>query len=207
MILEAAVASAAVSVLLGTGWLMRRKKPEMPPAKTKLSVQLDVAEHKRLRIWADKQGMTLSEYVRRTLVASVPKKEAQRQEQDERSLDVINRAFEELDQTESFPTGVFAMPPARKPQVGVPTEAERTHPRQRVTRLSLTQVSTGVPPGPHPCVHLALTEGPAHLQGQCHGSCNQTSQRGRPCFWTPTTARNCPVFEPKMTGEELRLAR
>lgn len=206
MIVEVSVL-AAVSTLVGVGLLLRGKKPPMADEKTKLSVQLDVADYKRIRIWAEKQGTTLSEYVRTTLINSVPRPEKAKQVDDELSLSVIDRAFQELDQDENPFSGVMAMPPARKPQVGVPSEAERTHPAQRVNRLSLTQVASNVPPGPHPCIHLTEVVGPSHLQGQCQGACNQTSQRGRPCFWTPTTARNCGVYEPKMTGEQLRQAR
>jgi hypothetical protein len=30
--------------------------------------------------------------------------------------------------------------------------------------------------------------------GECHGTCMASSQRGKPCFFGPVTAHNCPLF-------------
>jgi hypothetical protein len=32
--------------------------------------------------------------------------------------------------------------------------------------------------------------------GECAGICLHSSQRGRPCFWSGTSARQCPLFRP-----------
>jgi len=194
-------------LLAGVGLLfaVRRGASRMARSKTKLSVQLDVEVYNRVRIWADKNGMTVSEFTRKTLIEAIPPEENKRFDDSGQKESILDRAFEELDKAEDPFTGVFSMPP-RTPQVGVPTEAERTHPAQRVIRSSLTQVASSVPPGPHPCVHLSGVV-PHHLKGQCQGTCNQQQQRGKPCFWAPTTARSCQMFEPKMSGEPFKQVR
>lgn len=187
----------ATAVLIVRSW-WRGKEPMTDSKKTKLSVQMDIAEYNLIRIWADKTGMTLSDYVRKTLVDSVPREEQARADASEGQNNAIDAAFHELDLQEEatpFIPGLMPMPPQRKVQPGVITEAQRTHPMQRVSDTKLSQLPK-VPPGPHPCMHLSLAV-PAHLRGQCQGVCQHREQTGRACFWTPTQAHGCPVFEPK----------
>ena len=207
MMLTLMASAVGASTLVGTGlFLFFRRAPKMATSKTKLSVQLDTADYNRLRIWADRNGVTVSEFVRRTLVGAIPAEEQRRIDGAEQTGSLLDRVFEELDKAEDPFTGVFLMPPARVPQAGVPTEAERTHPAQRVIRTALTQVAANVPPGPHSCVHLLL-QTPLHLQGQCQGTCDQVQQRGRPCYYAPTIARTCQSFEPKNQADRVKLVR
>ncbi len=174
----------------------------MPNNKAKISVQLDVTDYNLIRVWADKNGMTLSDYIRKTLVESVPVQEKKRMNGDG-TKSVMDVAFEHAEEQDKLDlgTGVMPLPPtsSRKPQKGVVTEAERTHPLQRVTKTGSTQLPQ-VPPGPHPCVHLS-PQVPTNLRGQCQGTCRNTTQRGRVCYWPPTSARNCPVFESKVASQ------
>lgn len=196
--------------LAGVGllWLRKRTQARMAESKTKLSVQLDVKEYNRIRVWADKNGMTLSEFVRVTLLNSIPIEEQRKLSGAEETGSVMDRVYEELDKAdaESPYAGVFPMPPARRPQVGVVNEADRTHPAQRVNKTTLDQAVSHVPPGPHPCVHLGAGS-PSYIAGQCQGTCGQVQQRGKPCFWTPTTARNCQQFEPKLQQDRINRPR
>lgn len=108
----------------------------------------------------------------------------------ETKKDVVDEAFEVLDKIEEE-SGLLP-PPRRKPLVGVPTEAERTHPKQRVARQVPLPVRQ-VPSGPHPCQHLGPA--PKDLAQECQGLCEHRLQRGRLCYWTPTTASQCQYFE------------
>ena len=171
----------------------------MTEKKTKLSVYLDAAEYSVLSVWAEKNGLTLSDYARKALVDSVPREEQARADVSETQHTAIDAAFAELDLQEEaapFIPGMIPMPPRRKTQPGVLTEAQRTHPLQRVSDTRL-QPLPKVPPGPHPCMHLSIAV-PGHLRGQCQGVCQHRAQTGRACFWTPTTAHSCPVFEPRV---------
>ena len=195
--ITAAVVGA--STLGGILFLIFRSRSPMPSKKARISVQLDLHDYNVLRIWADKNNLTLSDYVRKVLMASVPQPEKKRMNGDGKKS-IVDVAFEEVDKQDEVGTiNTMTLPPTRKPQKGVVTEAERTHPLQRVTKLTHTQLPV-VPPGPHPCVHLS-GQVPPNLKGQCQGTCTQSSQRGRVCYWTPTTARNCPVFESKVHAQ------
>lgn len=196
------------------------RKKLMPGNKTKLSIQLDVADYNRIRVFADQNGMTLSDYVRNTLMSSVPAEDTPMQGDEKKSvMDVAFEALEAEDQFDTGSGGVMPLPPmkapvpaagplhplARKPQRGaVITEANRTHPMQRVTAVQPTRLPV-VPPGPHPCVHLSSTT-PANMRGQCQGTCDCAQQRGRACFWPPTSARSCQYFEAKRGADRNRMS-
>jgi hypothetical protein len=221
MILISAIMGA--SLIGSVTALYFRRKRAMSNPKTKLSIQLDVADYNMLRIWADKNSMVLSDYVRDTLLASVPAKEKAAQKGEPTEKTVMDMAFEKLEADDVNDTGgsgnVMPLPPprqvhpqpatapagARQPQKGVITEANRTHPLQRVTSVQPLRLPT-VPPGPHGCVHLSPVV-PSNMRGQCQGTCNNSSQRGRVCFWTPTTARNCPLFEARNQADRARFVR
>jgi hypothetical protein len=181
---------------------VRQRRRRMGNKKVRVSVQLDVHDYNMLRVWADKNDQTLSDYVRKVLVASVPQQEKKRMNGDGKKS-VVDAAFEEAEKQDGAAgvhQGVFPVPPTRKPQKGVVTEAERTHPLQRVLKTGSTPLPV-VPPGPHPCAHLMHQMVPENMKGQCQGTCNQSSQRGRICYWPPTSARNCPVFESKVPAQ------
>jgi len=201
MILTTVVAVGA-SVFGSATVLLFRRRRSMPGKKVRVGAQLDVRDHNMLRIWADKNGLTIPDYVRKVLLASIPQQEKHRMNGTDKKT-VVDAAFEVAEQQDKHDLGtntgngaIIGLPPSRQPQRGVVSEAERTHPMQRVTKVAPTPLPT-VPPGPHPCVHLMTMVVPANMKGQCQGTCNQNTQHGRICFWTPTTARNCPVFEPK----------
>jgi uncharacterized protein (DUF1778 family) len=201
-------ATALVACTFGAAALFFRTRRNRMSAKTRISAQVDVTEYNLIRKWADKNGKTLSEYVRETLLASVPEAEKAHAARTPESMTVEDKAWEEIDKSDEVNTGmpgVLPIPPARRAQPGVVTEANRTHPMQRVTKVTPSRLPQ-VPPGVHPCVHLSLSV-PANMRGQCQGTCTSQSQRGKVCFWTPTTARSCPVFEGKETKNRNLIAR
>lgn len=202
----ALVLGACALVTASGGALTVLRSKMASTKKTKLSIQLDVSDYNKLRIWADRSGQTLSDFARSALMKAIPPEDDRKLDEAGRSGAILDRVFEELDRAETPLNGVFPMPPARKPQKGVVTEADRIHPAQRVNRTALTQVKAAVPPGPHPCVHLQGTA-PLHMEGQCQGTCTQVQQRGKPCYWTPTTASSCQQFEPKTEADRKRFVR
>lgn len=112
----------------------------------------------------------------------------------EQPLDLIDEAFKRMDEDEAT-QGVVGLPPQRKqPAVAVPTEADRIHPQQRVAKTVPLPVRQ-VPPGPHPCLHLGPA--PSSMRQECQGLCEHRSQRGRFCYWTPTKAHECLLYEIK----------
>lgn len=194
----------AVAICGSVGvWLATLRKNEMSEKKVRLNVQLNEADYDLVQNWAEKQGMTLSDYVRRTLLESVPLAEQNRAAAAPAQHDVLDQAFDQLEAMDNVAPGlpgVFGLPPARKAIPGVITEAERTHPQQRVVKTTPMQLPV-VPPGPHPCMHLSARI-PAHLRGQCQGICTHRDQDGRICYWTPTTCVNCSMYEPKASHRQ-----
>lgn len=49
-------------------------------------------------------------------------------------------------------------------------------------------------PDQHPCVYLNPQRPGVLSSGECSGTCTAPSQRGKPCFFGPVGARNCPAF-------------
>lgn len=116
----------------------------------------------------------------------------------ERQADVssaLAEAYRRLDETEeaSLPPNVFGLPPRRRPVEPKEPPVERP--------MHKTEV-----PG-HPCFHLSA-ERPSHFrEGECGGTCTHRTQQGRICFWPAATARNCPVFTPKVVMQQVRLTK
>lgn len=172
----------------------------MAAKKSKLNIQLSEEDQTLMGVWADMNGVTVPEYIRKTLIESIPHTLREKLSMTEKNTNALDRAFDYVDEAENDGNGgspgVMSLPPARKAIPGAVMEADRTHPMQRTVRV-LPIARGNVPPGPHPCQHLSLTV-PGHLQGQCQGQCEHREQRGRICYWTPTSARECPKFEAKM---------
>lgn len=164
----------------------------------KVSISLTEEEHKLVSMWATRSGLSLADYVKQTTVGSVPAPEQTKEEDTKQTQDALDRAFGHLDSMEGSlsPPGVFSFPPSRRPFTSDLTEATRTHPLQRVNRTGKTALPT-VPPGPHPCIHLS-PDVPSHMRGLCQGLCEHRSQRGRLCYYPPTSAMGCDLFESKV---------
>lgn len=196
LVSASAITAVALRYLLGREMASKKTKAKASD-KVEVTVQLTPEQYDLVRIWAERSDLSIQDYALRTLIESVPAVE-QTAAKDAKLLETaLDRAFGHLDATEGtyVAPGVFPLPPARKPIPGVLTEAERTHPMQRVVKTQTMALPT-VPPGPHPCMHLS-DRIPGHLRGQCQGTCSHRDQEGRICYWTPTTASNCPLFELK----------
>ena len=189
-----ALGCSVLSAIFAVRWWYKSKK-NMATKKNRVSLHLDPADYEVVKAWAERCGETVTDYAHRALVESVPAAERERLANKTRG-DVVEAAFAAIDDSDdSFVSapGMLPIPPGRRPQRGVLTEAEQTHPMQRVVKTGRTTLPS-VPPGPHPCVHLNVTP-PAHLLGLCQGTCEHREQRGRPCNFAPTIASHCDYFE------------
>jgi uncharacterized protein DUF6290 len=181
------VGGAFIALLL---WATR-EKVRMTQEKISVSVRLDAEDYNRVRAYAESHQMSLSDYVRKTLVESIPTPHP--------AAEVMNRAFDVLDAQEpenTLPaTHTFSPPPAALPEPA-------PHPLKRVPKITPMPLPR-VPSGPHPCLHLSIVI-PAPLVGQCQGMCQHPSQKGRPCHWAPGLAQSCPIFEGKRAIDRRR---
>lgn len=80
----------------------------------------------------------------------------------------------------------ITLAPATEPAVTAPV------PQLVVTKAAPPPVSPKTPE--HPCVLLNPALPGVLTSGECSGTCNSSSQRGKPCFFGPATARKCPLF-------------
>ncbi len=199
------VLMTGVSACGGSAFLYFQLRRSMAAKKARLGFQLGAADYRLIRTWADKNGMSISDYARKVLLGSVPDQEKKRMNGNNGKRSVIDVAFEEVEKQDAFEGNIMPLPPTRQPQPGVVTEAERTHPLQRVAKTTTQSTVPQVPHGPHPCAHLTSNV-PIHMKGQCQGACNHSQQPGRICYWPPTSARNCPLFEGRGSGKGVRVA-
>lgn len=189
---------ACVMAAVAAVALKRRRERTM--SFRRVIIDLPEAEYEILTEWAKRHGEKVKDYAKRVVVESFPSvaRSAQAAAQEK---SMIEAAFTALDSQEATAheagiPGILPVAPRRKPLEGVRTLAEQTHPMQRVVKHGHVPLPQ-VPPGVHPCMHLSKNV-PAHLQGQCQGLCEHREQRGRPCYWAPTSAQGCQYFEPFM---------
>lgn len=183
-------ASFGAAVILSPGLIRIMKKTK------KISIELNETEHAVVAMWAERASMPVKDYIKK-LAVDMPPPPALTETKDRNDREVaLERAFGALDSWDLQPApGVIPLPPARKQVAGGITEAERTHPLQRLDKAPNLKLPT-VPSGPHPCIHLGAA--PSHLRGQCQGTCQHRDQTGRICYWPPASARNCMLFDSKM---------
>lgn len=181
--------------------VMASKKKTKEPS---LQLQLSPVELQALEEAAGRNSVSVTEYARVVLVSSLPLNT----QKNLMSISVPN--------AEPTPTSLIEQArnrendrsversPTRLPTTvpSVQTPARRSAPSspqggtardRKPAPMSLPQV----PPGDHPCFNLSKDNIPGHLTGQCQGLCQHSSQRGRICYWPPTSASNCDVFESK----------
>lgn len=99
--------AASVAITKGVRWVQNRGKRDQMTTekKTKLNVALTVPEYNLINVWADKSGMTLSDYVRKTLIASVPVVEQERASHKGEKDDILDEAYAHLDRSDAYDTG------------------------------------------------------------------------------------------------------
>jgi hypothetical protein len=142
--------------------------------KPKISAEVSQQEFDAYKAEAARMGMTMSEWLRRSLNSSI-------NSQTRPSLPSgAEAAFQQLDAQDALDGGILAPQPAPVAPAASPA-------------------LQGLPKAPpatsgHPCVNLN-PERPGMLSaGECHGTCMATSQRGKPCFYNAVTANHCPLF-------------
>lgn len=137
--------------------------------KPKISAEVSTEEFEAYKAEAARRGMTLSEWLRLSLNSALPTATS--------TPAVADAAFKQLDDQDRI-GGVMAsveQPVAEKPAPSF----------QKLPPAPVTD---------HPCVYLNPQRPGVLTTGECSGTCLNSSQRGKPCFFAAPFARRCPVF-------------
>lgn len=137
--------------------------------KPKISAEVSREEFEAYKAEAGRLGMNLSEWLRRCLNSSVMAGQKP-------APAVAEAAFQQLEAQDALGGGVVAPQP-----VMVETKPLNLQGLPRPVAL-------------HPCVYLNPERPGNLLGGECSGTCSSASQRGKPCFFGPVTAHNCPLY-------------
>lgn len=161
-------------------------------SKPKISAEVSADEMGAYRDEAKRMGMTLSEWMRRALNSSLPKPVGPQ------AMDV---AFAKLDETsgqsgmEALLAGPNAVPaalPAKLPEV------------QQFQKLPVNEPIRSA----HPCMYLKPQMPGVLRGGEAQGTCDQNTQRGKPCYWNAQScAKNCSVFTLRLDLRAAQLAK
>lgn len=153
-----------------------RREPFDPFELTKkVGTKVSEIEFSVYSLEADRNGITLEEWIRSTLNQGVTPETRHRlsSASGKEALDMAFRMIEDDDYLEGANTApVLPLAP----------------------RKTMNKKLSG-----HPCFHLNAEIPPNFTANECQGVCT-TEQPGfanRPCFWAPLTAKECPAFERK----------
>jgi len=140
--------------------------------------------------WADTSGLPLTEWASRAVVSSVPEAVRKRARRATAGHSALDAAFAALDVSEEMqvPDNVLGFPPEPASR-----EIEEKEVPGKIEALM------------HPCNHLSDQMPPNFTREQCSGLCHAPGQRGRPCFWAPNAASQCPYFRPKVHPTRVKL--
>lgn len=163
-------------------------------SRPKISAEVSAEEMAAYRNEAKRMGFTLSEWMRRALNSSLAKTTAPPQ--------VMDEAYAKLD----APEGQTALQtllagPEAKPKPPPPPPAPAAAPPPTFDKLptNLRPQST------HPCMYLNPAMPGVLREGEAQGTCDQNTQRGKPCYWNAqNAAKNCGVFALRL---DLRAAK
>jgi hypothetical protein len=108
---------------------------------------------------------------------------------------VVDAAYDEIDRAteEGGPGIVFGLPPRHQPEA----------PPVPLSRQGQVEVDT------HPCDYLSGVTPPRFRPGEAEGICwhRDKNQRGRVCFWSPSSAANCPWFTARVRPTRVKLKK
>lgn len=151
--------------------------------KKSRTVSLDVTnELYQLYVFAaNREGLTLVEWMRRSLNKAVPSSELKRLEQKTLHAAGIEAAYQQLDRDEAQGLTGLSFGSDAVPAPGASQPAQK--------RRSLPMV-----PG-HPCIYLSPELPPGFTTRDAQGSC--VAQGDRLCHWTAAVAKQCPVYRGK----------
>lgn len=140
-----------------------------------LTITVSEELHALYRHVAEREGLTLDAWARKSLNRAIPKPELRRLEQGALYAIGLDQANAQLDENERLMSSIVTNeehPPIRK--------------------------SLPVTHG-HPCSYLLPEYPRGYSSRDCQGMCSSTKDgyRGRVCQWASTVANNCPAFEPK----------
>ena len=148
-------------------------------SKPKISAEVSAEEMAAYRDEAKRMGFTLSEWMRRALNSSLARTTAPQ---------VMDEAYAKLDAPEgqtamqTLLTGPNAPPPAPPTPVAAPPAFDKLPANLR-------------PQNAHPCMFLNPNMPGVLRGGEAQGTCDQNTQRGKPCYWNAqNAAKNCGVF-------------
>jgi hypothetical protein len=147
------------------GWVSRRAKPS-------ISFRVSAEEKALVEFWAERNGTTVSEWLRDTVARAIPTEER-------RKFEVRYQIGEALDFSDQIEDSEASVPLLPRHEEEEP-EPEHLHlPRN------------------HNCGNLDDSTFPKFFSGAtCYGTCDHRYQRGRPCFWPTQTAHQCDHFRP-----------
>lgn len=158
------------------GWLRRLFRNKQKPRKVVLDVTNEL--YQLYTFAANREGLTLPEWVRRSLNKAVPSSELKRLEQKTLHAAGIEAAYQQLDRDEA--SGL----------TGLSSGGDAVAPATSAKKKRLPMV-----PG-HPCRHLSAELPPGGTsQRDGQGTC--TAQE-RMCHWPAAVAAQCPVFRNKI---------
>lgn len=156
--------------------------------KPKISAEVSPEEFEAYKAEAARRGMTLSEWLRLSLNTALPTTALAG---GAPAPSVADAAFKRLDEQDATGAPESEWLARSQPSPQPPAAAPVAPP----------QVFQKLPPAPvtdHPCVYLNPQRPGVLTTGECSGTCEAASQRGKPCFFGPMTARKCPVFVSRM---------
>lgn len=158
-------------------------------SKPKISAEVSAEEMAAYREEAKRMGFTLSEWMRRALNSSLAKAAAPQ---------AMDEAFAQLDAPTSQSTmqtliaGPNAVPPPAPVKAPVAPAFDQLPANLR-------------PQSSHPCMYLNPVPPGVLRGGEAQGTCDQNTQRGKPCYWNAQSCqKNCPVFALRL---DLRAAK
>lgn len=156
-------------------WLRRLWRRRTAQQLDQLTFRVSPEERELVEFWAERNGTTVSEWLRDLVTQAIPTNERRKFE----ARYQLGEAMDFADQLMEEESG-----PKLLPMLSTEDEDE---PQSKPTILRV--------PKNHICAWLDDETFPAYFSATtCFGTCDHKQQRGRPCFWPSQTAHQCSWF-------------